>query len=197
MRVTGPSQPGRFLLDVLDVLNGFGIPYAVVGAFAVACYGVPRYTDDGDGVIWMRDTGKTADELKTRFIDAGYRAELRQGDFDDPIAQSIRIQDEFENRVDLLSGVRGMDPDAIQRRVSETLLDSPIRILAAEDLIGMKLFAGGPQDVIDVRGILQVSRENLNPELLRQVARRYGSGVARTLDELLEEFPLPGHSEEA
>jgi len=54
----------------------------------------------------------------------------------------------------------------------------------------MKIFAGGPQDMIDVRGILQVWRERLNPGLLRQVARRYGADVARTLDELLEQFPL-------
>lgn len=65
-----------------------------------------------------------------------------------------------------------------------------MEIHRAEDLIGMKIFAGGTQDLTDVRGILHVSRERLNPDLLRQVARRYGADVARTLDELLEELPL-------
>jgi hypothetical protein len=75
-------------------------------------------------------------------------------------------------------------------RTAWTLLDSTVEIISAEDLIGLKLFAGGPQDRIDVRGILQVWRERLNPDLLRQVCRRYGADEAQNLDELLKEFPL-------
>ena len=192
MRVTGPGQPARLLLDVLDQLNVFGIPYAVVGAFAVAYYGVLRYTSDADSVIWMKDTGKSADDLKNHLVASGYRTELRRGDIGDPILQSILIGDEYQNSVGLLSGIRGMDPDATHRCVSSPMLDSTVRIIGPEDLVGMKIFAGGPQDLEDVRGILQVSRERLNPDLLRRVARRYGADVARTLDELLQQFPLTG-----
>jgi hypothetical protein len=70
------------------------------------------------------------------------------------------------------------------------MLDLTVPVIAAEDLIGMKIFAGGPQDMLDVRGILQVSREHLNSDLLRRVARRYGSRVVQALDKLLKEFPL-------
>jgi hypothetical protein len=190
MRVDGPSQPARLLLDVVDRLNSFQIPYAIAGAFAVACYGVPRYTGDGDSVVWMKDTTKTPVELKDDFIASGYRAELRQGDIDDPIALAIRIVDEFKNRVDLLIAVRGMDPDASKRCINAPIMDAMVRVIGAEDLIGMKMFAGGPQDVLDVRGILQVWGERLNPDLLRKVARRYGRDVAGELDKLLLEFPL-------
>ena len=58
MRVDGPSQPARLLLDVVDVLDESQVPYAVIGAFAVACYGVPRYTGDADGVAWLKEPGK-------------------------------------------------------------------------------------------------------------------------------------------
>jgi hypothetical protein len=175
---------------VLELLNSFQIPHAVVGAFAVSYHGVPRATSDGDSVIWMKDTGKTAEELEHHLLAAGYRVKLKQGDLDDPIMQSLVIEDQFENRVDLLSGVRGMDPDAVKRSVPMQMLDLTVPVIAAEDLIGMKIFAGGAQDMIDARGILEVSREHLNPDLLRRVARRYGSSVAHTLDKLLKEFPL-------
>lgn len=82
-----------------------------------------------------------------------------------------------------------MDPEAVRRCVSTSLLDSPIRIMAAEDLIPMKIFAGGFQDLEDVKGILQVSGKLLNLDLLRRLARRYGTDVARTLDDLLRAFP--------
>jgi hypothetical protein len=68
--------------------------------------------------------------------------------------------------------------------------------MAAEDLIGMKIFAGGPQDMLDVRNILQVSRELLNLDLLRQVAHRYGPDVLRTLEELLKQFGFPPPGQE-
>jgi hypothetical protein len=192
MRTSGPSQPEQILLDVVDLLMGFGVPYALAGALAVSYYGVPRATTDADSVVWMKGTGKDTSDLKTHLAASGYRAELKRGDIEDPILQSIRVEDEHQNRVDLLLAVRGMDPDAVHRCISAAFFGSTVRIIGAEDLIGMKLFAGGPQDLIDVRGILQVSRESLNAELLRRVATRYGSDVAQTLDALLREFPLTG-----
>jgi hypothetical protein len=190
MRVDGPSQPARLLLDVIDRLNEIGISYAVVGAFAVACYGIPRFTGDADGIAWLKDSGITAEQLRDRIAAAGYHVTLRRGDFEDPITLSIRVDDEFKNRLDLLLGVRGMDPDAVGRCLNTQMLDSMVRVIGAEDLIAMKLFAGGPQDVMDVRGILQVWRERLDPDLLQRVTRRYGTDVLETLNKLLEEFPL-------
>jgi hypothetical protein len=52
---------------------------------------------------------------------------------------------------------------------------------------GKSMFAGGPQDVIDARGILQVSADRLDMDLLRKLARRYGADAARTLESLLKE----------
>jgi hypothetical protein len=190
MRTTGPGQPERILLDVADLLMDFGVPYAVVGALAVSFYGLPRATTDADIVVWMTGTGRNAEDLRDRLAASGYRAELRRGDPADPILQSIRIEDGYENRMDLLLGIRGMDPAALGRCLTAAFFGSTVRIIAAEDLVGMKIFAGGFQDLEDVRGILQVSRERLSPDLLRQVARRYGPDVARTLDQLLDEFPL-------
>lgn len=190
MRADGPSQPARLLLDVIDILNEIDVPSAVVGAFAVACYGVPRYTGDADAVAWLKEPGKTVEQLKDRIAAEGYRVSVRHGDFEDPILLSMRVDDEFMNRLDLLLSVRGMDPDAVHRCFTTQMLDSMVRVIGAEDLIAMKLFAGGPQDVMDVRGILQVWRERLDANLLRQAARRYGVDVLSALDKLLEEFPL-------
>jgi hypothetical protein len=102
----------------------------------------------------------------------------------------IRIHDEHGNEVDLMHGVRGMDPEATERCVSASLQGASIRILAAEDLIAMKVFAGGPQGLGDVRGILQVSGHTLNLTLLKTLGAHFGEDVARSLDELLIEAGL-------
>ncbi len=187
MRVTGPGEPAHLLLDIADLLLEFGISYAVVGAFAVSYHGVPRYTDDADAALWLKGTGKSEKDVAARLVAAGYRAELKRGDIDDPILGSILVKDQYENRVDLLLGIRGMDPEASSRCVSAKLLDSSVRIMGAEDLIAMKVSAGGLQDLEDVRGILQVSGNLLNLELLRNLTSRYGPDAARTLDDLWRE----------
>jgi hypothetical protein len=189
MRTTGPAQPAQLLLDVVDLLTDLHVQYAVVGAFAVSFYGVPRATSDADTVVWFSGSGKSEQDLKDYLLAAGYDAQLNRGDIDDPISGAIVVKDRHGNRADLLLGVRGMNPDAASRCVSASLLDSSIRIIGAEDLIAMKVFAGGPQDLEDVRGILQVSGHLLNLQLLRSLTRRYGDDSTNKLVELLREFP--------
>src|SRR5262249_33843292 len=114
-----------------------------------------------------------------------------RGDIEDPILRSLLLEDLHQNRIDLLIGVRGMDPEASGRCVSASLLDSSIRIIGAEDLIAMKISAGGVQDLEDVRGVLYISGRRLDLDLLRKLAARYGLEVSRRLEALLKE-PPPG-----
>lgn len=190
MRATGPSQPALLLLDVLDILQGHGIPHAIVGALAVSYYGVPRASIDADAAIWLQGTGRDAGDLKNALAGAGYTVKLRRGDIDDPIAAVIAIEDAYGNAADLLIGIRGMDPDVQTRCVTSVLFDTPVRIMGAEDLVAMKVFAGGPFDLADVRGIFQVSGESLNIDLLRKSARGYGKQALETLTKLLVESGL-------
>jgi hypothetical protein len=190
MKATGPSQPAQLLLDIMDILHQLGVPCAVVGAFAVSYYGTPRSTTDADATIWLNGTGKSAKDVCETLVNAGYRAKLSSGDFEDPIQGVIVIEDRHENRADLLIGVRGMDPEAQNRCVSTLLLDSPVRIMGAEDLVAMKVFAGGPSDLDDVRSILQVSGAELSLDLLRKNARRYGKDASDNLARLLSEVGL-------
>ena len=187
MRVTGVGQPVHLLLDVVDVLNGLQIPYAVVGALAVSFYGIPRSTNDADTVVWLQQSGRTVKELETTLSGAGYTARVTKGDVEDPISGVVSIEDIHANRMDLLLGIRGMPADASARARTTSVLGATLKIVSAEDLIGMKLFAGGVQDIEDVRGILQVSREVLDFDLMRNVALHYGRNVAQQLDKVLKD----------
>jgi hypothetical protein len=188
MRATGPGQPGHLLLDIIDILTELRVEYAVVGALAVSFYGIPRSTRDADALVWIERTAVSPADIAKRCFDLGCRTEVKRGDRNDPVLGTIIISDAHENQVDLLLGIRGMDSHLLSRCVSGVLLDSPVRIIAAEDLIPMKIFAGGPQDLQDVRGILQVSGDSLNLDLVRLLSKPYGAEVTRTLEILLQEL---------
>lgn len=189
MKATGPGQPAQLLLAIIEILSKSEIPYVVIGAFAVSFYGVPRSTNDADAAIFLRGTGKSAKVLTRELTASGYETELKMGDADDPIAGVIVVNDRHGNRADLIVGVRGMDAGAAVRAVTTSLLGRSVKIASAEDLIAMKVAAGGVQDREDVRGILDVSWKALDLNLLRRLARRYGSQVEQNVMVLLSQSP--------
>ncbi|HLG18465.1 MAG TPA: hypothetical protein VI895_01450 [Bdellovibrionota bacterium] len=186
MKTTGPGQSTLLLLDAVDILNHLKIPYAVVGAIAAAFHGLVRASQDADVVISL--PSGDLPELEKEMHRAGFLVELSKGDVDDPVTAVLMLADAYENRVDLLLGIRGMEAGALSRALEAAFMGGHIRIIGAEDFIAMKIFAGGPKDMDDVRGVLEVSREKLDLPLLKKLTRRYGAGEARTLASLLSKL---------
>lgn len=55
----------------------------------------------------------------------------------------------------------------------------------------MKLFAGGPRDIEDVRNVLAVSGDTLDEALLRKLTRQYGRRELDLLERLLTDSTQP------
>ena len=114
--------------------------YAVIGAMAAAVHGVVRASLDADAVVTLRV--QEARALRQPLAAAGYEAELRVGDVDDPIPALLEVRDRHGNRVDLLIGPRGMDPELLDRT--------------------------GQVSLADARAVIDLDRESLDLELLRR-----------------------------
>ena len=183
MRATGPGQSLLLLLDVVAVLDKQGIEYGVVGALAASVYGTVRATTDADAVV-SASRSKLAG-LEKILRKAGLMAQLRRGESDDPIPALVAISDRFGNRVDLLGGLRGLDPDAYKRTVAVPFSGTTLRIIGREDFIAMKCFAGGPLDIADAQEAIRMADRAIDLDLLRRVTRRFGRPAADVLEGLL------------
>lgn len=183
MRTDAPGQSALLMLDVADVLVRRNVSYAVIGAMAAAAHGVVRASLDADALVMLQV--REAASLRRSLDEAGFTTELRIGDPDDPIPALLAVRDTHGNRVDLLIGLRGLDPDALSRAGEVAFLDGVLRIVGREDLIAMKLFAGSPQDLADARAALQIDRETLDFELLRRLSARFGRSTERAFETLL------------
>lgn len=183
MRTSAPGQSALLMLDAADLLTAQSIRYAVVGAMAAAVHGVVRASLDADAVVALQV--RDARGLRQAFLDAGYAAELRIGDVDDPISALLEVQDRHSNRVDLLIGLRGMDPEAMNRTRQVELAGATLEIVGCEDFVAMKAFAGGPVDLADARAVLDLYRSSLNIDLLQQLAHRFGRDTVNVVATLL------------
>ena len=183
MSATGPGQSLLLLLDVVAVLDKQGLDYGVVGALAASVYGTVRATTDADALVSVLPSKLSGLEKTLR--KAGLAAKLHLGDSDDPIPALFAISDQFGNRVDLLGGLRGLDPAAFERTLAVPFSGTTLRIIGREDFIAMKCFAGGPQDIADAQEAIRVTDPPIDLDLLRRITRRFGRPAADALERLL------------
>jgi hypothetical protein len=183
MKARGPGESVLLLLDVAALLADEHVEYSVIGALAASVHGSIRATIDADVLVGV-SAAKLA-RIQKALKKAGFTTDLRHGDADDPIAALLAVTDKHGNRVDLLSGLRGLDAAAFARSITVPFMGSSLRVVGREDFIAMKCFAGGPQDLADARNAMKLTKGPLDVDLIRRLARRFGRQAADALEQLL------------
>lgn len=184
-RARGPGESALLLLDAIEILNRHGVRYAVVGAMAAAVYGAVRATTYADALLGIAVS--RLEGLHRVFFEAGFSSELRRGGNDDPLGGMLILTDESGNCVELIAGIRGMDPAAFERRREVPFEGVSLHVVGLEDFIAMKCFAGGPLDLADARQALNAADSPVRIDLVRRLARRFGRPAADALERLLDE----------
>ncbi|MBI3303405.1 MAG: hypothetical protein HYZ72_15180 [Deltaproteobacteria bacterium] len=154
------------------------IRFALIGGLAVSAWGRVRATQDID-VLADSDPSPIQDRALrvrlTAFWEArGCAVEWRAGTVDDPIALLLRLGLPRRVRMtaDILWAQKQWQREALKRACSVRVSRATVFVLHPEDLILMKLEAGGPQDLLDVEGILSTKPPELDRERLTQAAAR-------------------------
>jgi len=141
-------QPlGNDVRDLLVLLNKHDVRYLIVGGFAVAAHGTPRYTKDLD--VWVECSRENARKLLVALDEFGFASlGLTEDDFATP---DMVIQLGYEpNRVDFLTGLTGVRfDDAYPKRISTVVNEIPVPIIDRDSLIANKCALGRSQDLTD------------------------------------------------
>ena len=183
VRTSRPGESALLLLDAVELLTERKIEYAVIGALAASIHGAVRASMDADVVlsIGMRDAGSLEQALEA----AGFLTVLTWGDPEDPIPGLLRVSDPHENRVDLLLGLRGMEPQTFSRAIDVPFQGMTLKFIGREDFVAMKAFAGGPMALIDASRAILAGGRSLDLGLVRRLAGRYGRDAIESLEKLL------------
>jgi len=147
-------QPlGKDLRELLSLLDGHGVRFLVVGGFAVAAHGVPRYTKDLD--IWTERSEDNARRLLEVLDEFGFSSVgLTADDF---LTPDLVIQLGSEpNRIDFLTDLTGVRFDeAYPKRMTGTIDGIAVPIIDRASLLANKRAFGRPQDLADAAELEQ------------------------------------------
>jgi predicted nucleotidyltransferase len=148
--------------------------YALIGGFAVSARARPRATKDVDFLINAEREVmfKTLSEL---ISEKGYKFKIYKGDLLDPVHGVIRVFDkEGSDFVDLIPVFWDWQKEVIEHADEIKIFDDvTVPIARIEDLIVLKLKAGGAQDMLDVQELLKAGKlgNNLDIKRLRTLAK--------------------------
>jgi hypothetical protein len=142
---------GKDVRDWLALLERHGVRYLIVGGFAIAVHGTPRYTKDVD--IWVECAAVNAQRLLKALDEFGFGSlGFTEQDLTTP---DLVIQLGYEpNRIDLLTGLTGVSfVDAYPKRVSAKIDDLELPVIDRDSLIANKRAFGRPQDLVDAEDL--------------------------------------------
>ena len=123
----------------------------VVGGYAVAFHGQPRFTKDID--VFVEPSPENADRLLAALTDFGFGGlGLTASDFASP-GKIVQLG-VAPNRVDLLTMIDGVTFDEAWRgRVSGHYGGEAVDYIGRAELIRNKRASGRPQDLLDIEGL--------------------------------------------
>lgn len=143
--------------DFIACLNSDQVEFVIVGAYALAFLGAPRYTGDVD--IWIRPSPANAQALLRAVGQFGFQSlSLTEEDI---LSGKIIQMGYPPMRIDLLTDLDGVTADEIwNSRQEGPFGDQAVFYIGRDVLVKNKRAAGRPKDVADLASL----GEAPNPE---------------------------------
>ena len=134
--------------EFFQSLNDHNVRYLVIGGYAVAFHGHPRYTKDID--VWIEADKTNAQKLIDALRAFGFGSlGLEAEDFLDP--DDVIQLGYPPNRIDLLTALKGVDFDTCYAsKIVVEIQDTSVNFIDLENLKKNKRATGRLQDLADL-----------------------------------------------
>lgn len=134
--------------EFIESLNSNGVKYLLLGGYAIAFHGHPRYTKDLD--IWVELSETNAEKILQALEDFGFGGlELTKDDFL-LVGQVVQLG-YSPNRIDVINSPSGVDfAECYASRLEIEIDGITISLIDLENLKKNKKAAGRLQDLADL-----------------------------------------------
>jgi hypothetical protein len=146
--------------DLFAALNEAAARYLLVGGYAIAYHGRPRFTQDLD--VWVEATPENAERVHRALLSFGAPADrFSASDFAAP--RFVVQLGVAPNRISILTTISGLEfGEAWPSRAVTEYGDQAVPVIGREELIRNKRASGRTQDLADVE-MLEAFREPRTP----------------------------------
>jgi hypothetical protein len=141
-------QLSKDIEECIELFLSKGVEFLVVGGYALAAHGAPRFTEDIDFFICI--SKENAGKVFQALLEFGFpQSEIRVEDFLE--AEQVIQIGRRPYRIDILTSIDGVTWDeAWQSRIPVQLGSKRCWAIGLEALIKNKRASGRPQDLADV-----------------------------------------------
>ena len=139
--------------EFVSLLNAHGVEYLVVGGYALAAHGHPRFTGDLD--IWLQQSKANASRVLDALRAFGF------GSLDISVSGLLKPDGVVQlgyppGRIDLLTSIDGVSVDLCSARKEMVLIQGlPIPFIGLEDFKTNKKATGRLKDLADLESLNQ------------------------------------------
>lgn len=154
------------LARVQSTLDGAGIRSALIGASALATYGVTRSTLDHDLLV---SDARVLVPATWASLGPDATVDVRRGTHDDPLSGVVRITARSDRDVDVILGRYSWQTELVANAAPIMTSSGAVRVVSAVGLVLLKLYAGAPQDLWDIQQLRAACGESLDREVLERI----------------------------
>lgn len=137
--------------ELLELFNGHKVEYVIVGAYALAYHGAPRFTGDID--IFVKPSLNNAQRILSALSDFGFGSlKLTLDDFQNP--DSVIQLGVPPVRIDIITSITGVTwIEADKGKLEGVYGDIPVYFLGREQYIANKRAIGRKKDIADLESL--------------------------------------------
>lgn len=137
--------------ELLELLNAHNVEFLIVGGYALAFHGAPRYTGDLD--IYVKPDAGNAKKIVKTLNDFGFSGlRFTEDDFSTP-GKIVQLGCP-PVRVDIISSITGVSWDnASKNSIAGRYGDVPVRFIGKNELIDNKRAVGRYKDLADIEAL--------------------------------------------
>lgn len=137
--------------ELLVLLNAHSVEYIVVGAFALAFHGAPRYTGDLD--VFVHPTPDNAQRILEALKEFGFGdVGLTRNDFSSP--DKVVQLGYAPTRIDIITSLTGVSWEEVdEHKIPGNYDGVPIFLIGKNEFIANKRAIGRSKDIADVEAL--------------------------------------------
>lgn len=177
------EQALKSIIQKLEEAQGKGWveKFALIGGFAVSVWGIPRATLDIDFALAL---GSSDPDNLAQFLDA----EFHPGDIEDPLVGVYHLKistDSYDIPVQLVLFPSKLSSVILANTVYLKVFDCDVPVASWQSLILLKMYAGGPQDLLDAKNLV-LRKQSTTKEIQEITQLADQLGLSEILNTILQ-----------